>query len=128
MSHRSPDPSPVSGLGCLELLSGGLVGHLGPEKAGEFAGDRDGHDGGALALSAEMAVAGKEADLRLPDAIGGVGSGGGAPAGVSVVPGRFGQQPAGVAVAGLGDVPAVLLIAAGVLAGADPSHDASSRG
>jgi hypothetical protein len=42
----------------------------------------------------------------LPGAIGGVWPAGGAPGGVSVVPGRFGQRPAGEAVAGLGDVPA----------------------
>jgi hypothetical protein len=39
---------------------------------------------------------------------------------VAVVPGGFGQQSAGVPVAALGDVPAVLLIAGGVLAGGDP--------
>jgi hypothetical protein len=36
------------------------------------------------------------------------------------VPGGFGEQPAGVSVAALGDVPAVLLIAGGILAGGDP--------
>ena len=50
----------------------------------------------------------------------GLGAVGGAPWWVAVVPGGFGQQPAGVAVAGLGDVPAVLLIAGGVLARGDP--------
>jgi hypothetical protein len=39
---------------------------------------------------------------------------------VAVVPGGFGLQPAGVAVAGLGDVPSVLLLAGGVLGGGDP--------
>lgn len=35
------------------------------------------------------------------------------------MPGRFDEQAAGVAVAGLCDVPAVLLVAGGVLAGGD---------
>ena len=38
------------------VLSGGLVGHLGPQEAGELAGDCDGHDGGALALQADEAL------------------------------------------------------------------------
>ena len=113
-------PQPRLGSGGLELLSGGLLGHLGPQKAGELASDSDGHDGGALALLGEVAVALEESDLRLPGSVRGVKSAGGASRGVAVVPGSFGEQPSGVAVAALGDVPAMLLIAAGVLAGGDP--------
>src|SRR5436305_10077472 len=36
-------PQPRLGSGGLELLSGGLLGHLGPEEAGGFASDGDGH-------------------------------------------------------------------------------------
>jgi hypothetical protein len=73
----------VGGLGCLELLSGGLVGHLGPEEAGEFTGDSDGHDRGAFAVLGEVAVSLKEADLRLPGPVAGLWAGGGAPGGTS---------------------------------------------
>jgi hypothetical protein len=65
-------------------------------------------------------VALEETDLRVPRAVAGRRACGGAPGGAAVVLGRFGEQPAGVALAPLGDVPAVLLIAAGVLAGGDP--------
>jgi len=113
-------PQPSVGLDGEELLSGGLLGHLGPEEASEFTGDSDGHDGGALALLGEMAMAVKETDLRVPGPVAGLGTSGGASGCVAVVPGSFGQQAAGVAVAALGDMPAMLLIAGGVLAGSDP--------
>src|SRR3954454_13180079 len=54
-AHRPPDRS---GWGC-GLGSGGLgaaqglLGHGGPEEAGEFARDGDGGDGGALAVAGE---------------------------------------------------------------------------
>ena len=67
----------------MELLSGGLVGHLGPEEAGEFTGDSDGHDRGAFAVLGEVAVSLKEADLRLPGPVAGLWAGGGAPGGVA---------------------------------------------
>ena len=58
--------------------------------------------------------------LGLPGAlVGAPGRSAGRRRGVAVVPGRLDQQPAGVAVAGQGDVAAVLLGAAGVLAGGD---------
>jgi hypothetical protein len=65
-------PQPGVGSGRVELLSGGLVGHLGPQEAGEFAGDCDGHDGRAFAVLGEVSVALKEADLRLPRPVRGV--------------------------------------------------------
>ena len=49
-------------------------------------------------------------DLGVPGALVGLRPGVGAPGAVAVVPGGLDQQPAGVAVAGLGDVPAVLLV------------------
>jgi hypothetical protein len=72
----------------------------------------------------EVAVAVVQADLGLPGALVGLRAGGGASWDVAVVPGGLDQQPACVAVAGLGDVAAMLLIAAGVLAG----DDAQPRG
>ena len=83
------------GLGGLELLLGGLVGHFGPQEAGEFAGDGDGHDGGAFPLLGEVAMAGEEADLRVPGAAAGLGAGLGRPGWVAVVPGGFGQAAGG---------------------------------
>ena len=58
--------------------------------------------------------------LGLPGAIGRLWSAVGATRMVAIVPGCLDQQPAGVAVAGLGDVPAVLLVSGGVLAGSVP--------
>jgi hypothetical protein len=40
----------------MSLLSGGLVGHLGPQEPGEFAGERDGRDGGAFPVLGEVSV------------------------------------------------------------------------
>ena len=93
------------------LLSWWLVGELGPEEPSELTGDSDGYDGRALALRGEVAVAVKEADLRLPGAVGWLRAAAGAAGRVAVVPGGLDQQPAGVVVAGAGDVPAVLLLA-----------------
>jgi hypothetical protein len=88
-------------------------------EAGEFAGDRDGRDGGAFAaLGGEVAVAGVQADLGLPGARVAVGSAVGAAWAVLAGPGGLHEQPPGVVVAGLGDVPAVALGAGGVLRGA----------
>ena len=61
-----------------------------------------------------------QADLGLPGAFVGLRAAGGAAWSVAVVPACFDQQPPGVAVPGQGDVPAVLLIAGGGLAGGDP--------
>ena len=116
--------------GCLggEGLLGGLVGEFGPEEGCELASDRDGHDGRALAALGEVAVAVVQADLGLPGAVGGVWASGGSAGCVAVVPGGFDEQSAGVAVAGFGDVAAVLLVAAAVFAGGDAQPGASSRG
>ena len=59
-----------------------------------------------------MAVAVKQPDLRLPCPVRGLRAAGEATGRVPVVPGGLDQQPAGVTVAGPGDVPAVLLLAA----------------
>ena len=67
----------------------------------------------------EVAVAVMQAHLCLPGAGGGLGSFDRSSGCVAVVPGGLDQQPAGVAVAGFGDVAAMLLLAAGVLAGRD---------
>jgi hypothetical protein len=93
------------------VLSGWLFGHFGPQEASEFAGDRDGHDGRALAVGAEVAVSVKEADLRVPGALAGGRSAALASGRVAVVVGGFDQQAAGVPVAAFGDVPAVLGLA-----------------
>ena len=96
------------------LVAGGdrLVGERGPEERCELAGDRDVDDGRALAVLGEVAVAVVQADLGLPGALIGLHAAGGAAGCVAVVPGGFDEQAAGVAVAGAGDVAAVLLIAA----------------
>ena len=94
------------------LLSWWLGGELGPQEGGELAGDSDGYNGGALALGGEVTVAVKEPDLRLPCPVRRLRAAGGATGCVPVVPGGLDQQPAGVTVAGPGDVPAVLLLAA----------------
>ena len=109
-------------------VADGLVGHGGPEEAGELAGDGDVDDGRALAVVGEVAVAVVQADLGLPGAIGrAAGPVVGRRGAVAVVPGGLDQQPAGVAVAGLGDVAAVLLVAGGVLAGGDPQPATRAR-
>ena len=112
-----------------------LVGHGGPEEAGELAGDGGGGDGRALAVVGEVAVAVVQADLGLPGARGTAGGTSSASAPVRrgsawwvlVVPGGLDQQPAGVAVAGLGEMAAVLLVAGGVLATVSPRKLISSR-
>ena len=91
-------------------------------KRDELAGDRDVDDGRALAALGQVVVAVVQADLGVPGArrTGSRAAGSGRRGAVAVVPGGLDQQPAGVAVAGLGDVAAVLLIAGGVLARRDP--------
>ncbi len=82
----------------------------------------------ALAVGGERSVAVVEAHLGLPgaraDSSGDVGRerpcAGGEPRGVLVVPGGLDEQPPSVAVAGLGDVPAVLPFARGVLGRRQP--------
>ena len=102
---------------CRKMTAGGAGG---PEEAGELAGDGDGRDGGAFAVFGEVAVAMMQPNLGLPGARVTLRSARLRPAGrVLVGPGGLDQQPAGVAVAGLGDVPAVLLITGGVLAWGD---------
>jgi hypothetical protein len=108
-----PAPAVSSG-GVGLLVADGLVGHRRPGKASELARDGDGRDGGALAVGGEVAVAVMQADLRVPgsrgdhrrDMAGERGQPPGAPRWMLVVPGGLDQQPAGVAVAGLGEVPA----------------------
>ncbi len=60
----------------------------------------------------EVAVAVMQTDLGLPCALIGLGARCGSAGCVAAVPGRLDEQAAGVAVAGLGDVAAVLLLAA----------------
>ena len=97
-----------------------MVGGGGPEEPSELAGDRDRRDGWAFPLRGEMLVAAVQADLCLPGALVSLGTAVAQPGRVSVGPGRFDQEPAGVVVAGSGDVSAVALLAGGVLAGNDP--------
>jgi len=72
----------------------------------------------------EVAVAVVQAHLGLPGAVVGLGAFGGDAWAVAVVPGGLDEESAGVVVAGLGDVAAVALVAAGVLAGDDPQPGA----
>ncbi len=109
-----------SGLQRLWFSPCGLVSQLGPEECDELAGDRDVGDGRAFAGLGEVTVAVIEPDLGLPGSRGWFGPASRAPGGVAVVPGRFDQQPAGVPVSGLGDMPAVLLVTGGVLTWGDP--------
>ena len=97
----------------------GLVSQLGPEECDEFAGDRDVRDGRAFAGLGEVTVAVIEPDLGLPGSRGWFGPAGWASWSMSVVPGRFDQQPAGVTVPGFGDMAAVLLVPGGVLTWGD---------
>ena len=75
-----------------------------------------------------MAVAAVQPDLRLPGALVGLGSAFADAGWVVLGPCRLDEQPPGVVIAGLGDVPAVALLAGGVLRGDDPEHAHSSRG
>jgi hypothetical protein len=102
------------------LLAVGLVGELGPEERGALAGDRDVGDGRALAAAGGVVPPAVQADLGLPRPIGWLRSLLGAAGSVAVVPGGLDEQPAGVAVPGLGDVAAVLLVTGGVFARRDP--------
>src|SRR5579863_8747767 len=117
-------PQQVEGRSGGGLQDEGLVGDGGPEKPGELAGDGDGRDGGALAVFGEMVVAAVQPGLRLPGASIGLRTAVGSAGPVPVGPGGLDQQPAGVMVAGLGDVPAVALLAGGVLGGDDPQPGA----
>src|SRR3954447_6787274 len=101
---RAGRPAPTGRVLSGGLLSRRLVGHRGPEKAGELARDGDVGDGAAFAVGGQVLVAAVQADLGLPGAIARRRAGARAPRSVAVVPGRFDEQPAGVAVAGLGDV------------------------
>src|SRR3954463_4943512 len=108
-ARRPPHPSGRSGSGSGGLLvAEGLVGHGGPEEAGELAGDGDGGDGRALAVVGEGVVAVVQAQLGAPGAGGDfgrhVGLAARAAGSVAVVPGGLDEQPAGVLVAGVGDV------------------------
>ena len=102
------------------LLTVRLTGHLGPDEGGKLAGDRDVDDGRALAALDRVVVASVQADLGVPGAVRRFRAGLGAARSVAVVPGGLDEQAAGVAVAGLGDVAAVLLIAGRILARRDP--------
>src|SRR5437868_15480038 len=115
-------------LGGEGLLACGLVGHLGPQECGELAGQGDGHDGRALALLGEVLVSVKGPELRLPRPVCGLRSGLGPAWRVAVVPGGFDEEAAGVPVAALGDVPTMLLLAGGVLAGGDPEPGSQLSG
>lgn len=84
-----------------------IAAHRKPE---ELAGDRDVHDGRALAVIDEMAVAVMQSHLRLPRALVGLLPRRWAPRRVAVMPRGLDQESAGVMVAGAGDVAAVLLI------------------
>src|SRR5215207_11636957 len=105
-------------------------GHLGPQEAGELASDR-GHDqvlgrlaGGQPAeASAEPQLGRPRAsdDLRV-QALLAAGNLGPDARVVLVGPGRLDQLGAQVGVAGLGQVPATGLLAAGVLAGDQPAE------
>ena len=99
------------------------MGHRGPHESGEFAGGRNVCDSRALSRATrqdlgERSVAVMQADLGLPGARADVrGDTVGEPVGalaaawsVAVMPGRFDEQPAGVLVAALADVAAVLLL------------------
>src|SRR5579862_522921 len=61
-----------------------------------------------------------QANLRLPGAIARLRAAVGATRVVTIMPGRLDQEATGVAVACLGDAPAMLLLSRGVLAGRDP--------
>ena len=125
LSRWSPGRSGFGGVGSgAERLAGRLVGEVGPAQAGELAGDGDGGHRRALAALGEVAVSVMQPDLCVPGAVGRRRAGGRAARRVTVVPCGLDEQPAGVAVALLGDVPAVLLVAGAVLAGLIPSHDA----
>ncbi len=73
-------------------------------------------------------MAQEQSGLRVPgasgdlgrDLAGELGGAGGLARAMLVVPGRLDQQPAGVGVPGLGDVPAVLLGTGGILDGVRP--------
>src|SRR6516162_9387385 len=86
----------------------------GPDEAGQLAGDRGGDDIGRLATSGESAIARAQPQLRLP---GDLADWLGLfllpeqqlatdPCREAVTPGRLDQQPAGRAVAGLGEAAA----------------------
>jgi hypothetical protein len=83
----------------------------GPDKAGQFTGDRGGDDVGRFAGAGELAISGTEPKLRLPgDLADRLGLRlltkqqlAADPRREAVAPGRLDQQPAGRAVAGLGD-------------------------
>src|ERR1700726_1910216 len=82
----------------------------GPDKAGQFAGDRSGDDIGRLAGAGKLAIAGAQPQLRLPgDLADRLGLAllpeqqfAADPRWKAVTPGGLDQQPAGGAVAGLG--------------------------
>jgi hypothetical protein len=95
----------------VEAEVSGALGHRGPQEPDELPCDREIRNGRAFAVLGEVPVAVIEPDVRLPGALVRLGAGRWPSGCVSVVPGRFDQQPAGVAVAGVGDGPAVLLIA-----------------
>ena len=97
-----------------------MIGRRGPEEPSQLAGDRDRCDGWAFPLRGEMLVAVVQADLCLPSSLVALGAAVAQPGRVAVGPGGFDQEPAGVPVAGSGDVSAVALLARGVLAGNDP--------
>ena len=96
----------------------GLVG-VGdrPAEAGQLARDGDVCDGRALAVFSQDAVAMLKANLSLPGTDRDLGwdvslkphSSGGLARTVAVVPGGLDEEPPRVAIAGLGDVPSMLL-------------------
>src|SRR5208283_2376924 len=125
--RRPPHPSGCwwSGSGCLLSVAKWGVGHCGPDESSELSRDRGCRDGRALAVFRESSVAMMQTNLGLPGARSDLGwdvraeLGGtrGLAWSVLVMPSCLDQQPAGVAVTGLCDVPSMLLLPGGVLAG-----------
>src|SRR5487761_2069622 len=127
--RRSPGPQRSGVSRGSDGLSGqGLFGHRGPQETHELARDSDDRDSGAFAVVGQMSVAAVQPNLGFPGARVGLGSAVGSAGLVSVRPRGLDQQPAGVLVAGLGDVPAMALGAGGVFAGHDPQPRAQLTG
>lgn len=111
----------------LLVLSRSLACHLGPEERGELAAI-------ATVTTAEglpwavSGVGGERADLRLARRDQAARSYFGSAWAMTIVPGGLYQQPAGVPVADVGDVPAVRCSPEAYSLAAIPSQDASSRG
>src|SRR5216683_2355812 len=100
----------------------------GPDKACQFTGNRSGDNIGRLASAGELAIAGAQPQLRLPsDLADRLGLAllpeqqlAADPRREAVTPGRLDQQPAGGAVAGLGETAAFDARSARMLGGHQP--------